>query len=381
MQKTAEYYLINQLTKKLNVLVIQSSCEIKNNFSPYFEKIFNNIDYIYKYDDLINYIQTSRPDFIFIDIQTKDIQPFNFIKTIQNIIPNQIIILISHIDNKEILLKSIRLHISSFLKKPFTITDLKDTIVDCLDYIFINKHDILLKHKLLIKNTNVKDAISYLMEHYQVDIELINHYKGVPLIRSASIVDIVDDTVSVKIKDIQKYILDYSHHTIINTNYFTGDIYAYLKEVNYEKNIAIFHKLSFINSYIHHRKNARIVPDSHFQMFIEIDNTKYKCDIIDISINYTLITLPTLPNKLSINSEQKLFFSFREPKYFLQNKFEIDHITTQCTVSNIFDTKNIEKTLIYFELQDIDKQKLEKYIYKRGLELVDEFKNKYLQNK
>ncbi|MEA3498761.1 MAG: response regulator [Campylobacterota bacterium] len=380
MKNKINYYSINELTNSLNVLVIQSSCEIENNFSKYFTEIFSSVTYMTKYDNLIEFVKDKKPDFIFLDIQTQNLQPFKFINIVQDIIPNQIFIIISSISNKEILLKSINCHITSFLEKPFTTTDLKDTVVNCLNFIVRNNPNLLSDKKESNGDTTVIDAISYLMENYQNNIELINHYKGVPLIRNASIVDLKGDTVSIKIKDIQKYILDYSNHTIINTNYFTGDIYAYLKEVDINKGIAIFHKLNFIPSYVHHRKNPRISPDDNFKITMKGKKILYSFNIIDVSINYALVTLASLPENLIINTEHDIYLSFQEPKNFRESKFEAYRIHTKCTISDIFDIKSSKKILLNFNLKENDREKLDSYIYKRGLELVAEFKANYLKS-
>jgi CheY-like chemotaxis protein len=374
MDTTSEQYILNKLTKNLTALVIQSSHEIENNFKDYFHELFINVQYLEKYNEIQEYLKNKKPDYIFLDLQTSNIEPFKLIEEIQSRFPKQIILVTSSSKDPDTLIKCIDYNIASFLPKPLTLTIIKDKIIHCLEYLVMNDPSLIYNTNLSSLYETPYEAVKYLIENKNCEIELINHYKGVPLIRQASILDIENEIVYVKIKDIQKYILEYSHHSIMSSRYLSYDIYAYLKDVDNEKDIASFHQLSFIKSYVHHRQYIRIVPDNFFYITVIIDKKKYKCDVINLSIKYALVSLPQMFSNLNINSEIQLIISFKLNHLHEINTFESHTIQTQAIINRILNENNEIRALFYFELEGKEYKSLKEYIYARSLMLIKEFK-------
>lgn len=250
----------------------------------------------------------------------------------------------------------------------------KDKIINCLEYLVISDSAVIFKRKSAILYETAHDAIKYLISHNNLDIELINHYKGVPLIRHAHILDINNDSVCIKIKDIQKYILEYFHHSIISSRYLSYDIYAYIQKIDTEKDIATFNRLSFIKSYVHPRKYIRIVPDTFFYITLIVNNKRYKCNVTNLSIRYTLISLPKLFENFNINDKIQLILSFKLNHLMGSNEFQSYTIQTQSIVTKIIEKDNGVTALFHFELGEKEHILLEEYIHARSLALIKEFK-------
>jgi len=374
MDNTSEQYILNKLTKNLTALVIQSSREIETSFKDYFHELFVEVEYIEKYFEIKEYLKQNKPDYIFLDLQTTNIEPFKLIEEIRDILPKQIIIVISSAKDPDILIQCIDHNVSSFLSKPLNLTVIKDKIIHCLEYLVINDPTLIYKTKLSSLYETPYEAIKYLIDNNNLDIELINHYKGVPLIRQASILSIEDEIIRIKINDIQKYILEYSHHSIISSRYLSYDIYAYLKDVDNEKDIATFYKLSFIKSYVHHRQYIRIIPDNFFYITIIVDGKKYKCNVINLSIKYLLVFLPQTFPHLNINTEIELIISFKLNHLIENDQFQSHTIQTKSIINRVFNENNEVKALLYFELKEKENKLLKEYIYARSLVLLKEFK-------
>ena len=186
------------------------------------------------------------------------------------------------------------------------------------------------------------------------------------------------DTVSIRIKDIQSNALEYSHHAIISSRFLSNDIYATLKSLDIKKNIACFEKLSFINSYVHHRKNVRVVPDDSFKMFYEINGIKHKCSVVDISQNYCLISLDKPGKEFKVSSKLPFYFSFKLPQQnFAKGTASLIHaVKAKFTISDIFTMDGKSKILLSFSLDGQNERLLHDYIYARSLSLIREYKNK-----
>lgn len=374
MDTTSEKYILNRLTKNLTALVIQSTHEIENNLKDYFHELFVDVVYIDKYSEIKEYLKKNIPDYIFLDLQTSNIEPFKLVEEIRYTVPKQIIIAISSIKDSDILINCIDHNISSFLCKPLNLTIVKDKIIRCLEYLVINDPAVIFKTKSATLYETAHDAIAYLIANNNLNIELINHYKGVPLIRHAYILDMDNNSISIKIKDIQRYILEYFHHAIISSRYLSYDIYAYIQKIDAKEGVAVFNRLSFIKSYVHHRKYIRIIPDTFFYITLIVNNKRYKCTATNLSIRYALISLPKLFDNFKINDKIQLILSFKLNHLVGSDEFQSHTIQTPSIVHKIIEKEDEITALFHFELGEKEHSLLEEYIHARSLALIKEFK-------
>ena len=381
MNKKIEHCLLNQITNNISVLIIENEKILENKFGEYFNNIFKTIKYLSTEDKILNYYNNEQVDIIYIDLQILNIQPFKLIDEIKIINPRQQIIAISQTDCKDILKRCIHSNISNFLQKPIKITKLKDSIINSIESIILENKVETIKTEIATDiKIEPKKAIEYLMENYHIDIELVNQYKGIPIIRDASILDIIGDEIIVRIEDVQKYALEYSHHSVISSPYLSDDIYTNLKQIDTNKNIAVFNKFSFVNSYMHHRLSTRVVPDGYFSMVFKINGIIHNCNILDISENYALIYLKDIEKNFEINSQILFQISLKIESQFSKNSFTSHTIKTKCTIQDIFPFEEGNKALIYFEFNEEDKRQFDKYVEQRGFRLIKEFKTSCIKH-
>ncbi len=379
MKVKVENFLIDRLTKKISVAVIESDGYIYRNFKDYLNLIFEKVNYCFDSSDVESLFKLQKPDLVFIDLQTKNLHPFKLIEEIRGKHPYQIFIAVSNTKDPDLLIKVIKSKCNDLILKKFDLNVLKDAVIESLEYVIRNHPEKLLDQELeKVKDISVDEALDILIDNYNFDIELVNHYKGIPIIKDAALVDKSGDNVLVKIKDIQGNALEHSHHAIISSRFLSNDIYATLKSLDMEKNIACFEKLSFINSYVHHRKNVRVVPDDSFKMFYEIKGIKHKCNVIDISQNYCLISLDTVPNEFNISGSLDFYLSFKLPSQSLARRISsLSHaLKASFTINDIFSINGKTKILLAFSLNDEDDRLLHDYIYARSLTLIKEYKSK-----
>ncbi|MBD3840535.1 MAG: hypothetical protein IE909_01390 [Campylobacterales bacterium] len=186
-------------------------------------------------------------------------------------------------------------------------------------------------------------------------------------------VDIVDQDVTLRVSDVQKYLIADLQHAILSSSFLHEDIYAYLKSINHEKNLITFTGLKYISSYIHHRKNLRVEPDKNFILSCSSNNGYKIFPLINISNEYALIKVENLNELFQINSELKLNFSFDMPLQSFIHK----HIDCKAIVVDQFAFQGFHKVLFSLQLDFEQKQLLESYIYKRSLQIITELKKNY----
>ena len=109
-----------------------------------------------------------------------------------------------------------------------------------------------------------------------------------------------------------------------------------------------------------------------------VKNSKYNCDLLNISENHALFKLSNVPTELKINSNFKAHISFKIPNATTNKPYSLETI---CTISNIFKKNGNNEILIDFELENQDKIFLQKYINKRGIELIKEFRRESILKK
>ncbi len=374
-----ENFLIQRVTNKLSIAVVESDNYFNKNFDGYLHEIFERVSYCYDSSDLLDVFKLKKPDIVFIDLQTKNLHPFKLIEQIKEQFHSRVFIAVSSTKDPDLLIKVIKSGCNNIILKKFDLNVLKDTVIECLDHLIMEDPEKILQQELeSAAYKSVDEALNTLIENNSFDLELVNHYKGIPIIKDASLVDKSGDTVSIRIKDIQSNALEYSHHAIISSRFLSNDIYATLKSLDIKKNIACFEKLSFINSYVHHRKNVRVVPDDSFKMFYEINGIKHKCSVVDISQNYCLISLDKPGKEFKVSSKLPFYFSFKLPQQnFAKGTASLIHaVKAKFTISDIFTMDGKSKILLSFSLDGQNERLLHDYIYARSLSLIREYKNK-----
>lgn len=366
--------VLKQVTCNLSILVVETSDYININHHKYLSEMFLAVEHAHNWASIEKVMSVKNIDIVLIDFSIQNSNPFDLASIISRLHSPQIVA-ISENTNEELLIKMLRSgYIVDFLQRPFRLIDLKNLITRLTDkYVLQNIEKI--QNKFIV-NTFITPigAIEYLIENFYFDVEIVNHYKGVPIFRNGMIVDLCQNELVVKSENIQQKIAEYAGHAIITSKYLSQDIYADIQYVDYAKQTIKFRNMIFIESYVHHRKNIRVVPDKSFRFIIDLDGLKYSFDIVNISMNYILLSVANLPNSFNINLKLTLHISFKV-KTQSSAIFKNFNITTTGYVHDIFDLKGATKVLLFFDLDSTDKHHFENYLYARSIEIVNEFKN------
>ena len=366
--------VLKQVTCNLSILVVETSDYIHTSHHKYLSEMFLSVEYAQNWASIEKIMSIKSVDIVLIDFSIQNSNPFDLASIVAKLHASQIVAISENV-NEELLIKMLRSgYIVDFLQRPFRMIDVKNLITRLTDkYILENIEKI--QNKFIINNfITPVGAIEYLVENFYFDIEIVNHYKGVPIFRNGVIVDLNQNELVVKSENIQQKIAEYSGHAIITSKYLSQDIYADIKYVDYTKQTIKFKNMIFIESYVHHRKNIRVVPDKSFRFVIDLDGLKYSFDIVNISMNYVLLSVVNLPNNFNINLKLTLHISFKV-KTQSSAIFKNFNITTSGYIHDIFDLKGATKILLFFDLDSIDKHHFENYLYTRSIEIVNEFKN------
>lgn len=361
-------FLLTYFTKKLDLAIIESNNSITSKYGDYLYSIFKNISIYDCQKKFLTEIKKNNFDILLFDNDVHDLEStFSFVKDVHLINPLIKIILFSKYADYNIFMKCIKYNVSGFMTNRSNEQDLKDFLKISVKKILMNSYNIFNEEN---KNKfEIVDCLNFLKSQYP-SVSLVNHYKGIPIIRPAEILDFNNNTTTLKVDSIQIKTIKEGEHIVISSKHLGAEILTEIKAINYKSNEILLEFDSLIDSYVHHRKNPRVEPTKNSSLIIENEN-KFRVDIIDISINHVLCNLTVLNNDLKIHSNVKITIDCPFDKRFL-NK----NIKTVAFVKEIFYTNDGEKILFQFKLNERDHIMLDRYIENRIKELVKELKEK-----
>lgn len=123
-------------TKDLSILIVEDHEELRVNVTEILKNFFNNVesalngeDALKKYKDFYS-INGKYFDIVLSDIQMPRINGVELVKSIYNINPEQIVIIVSAHDDTKYLMPLINLGIEQFIKKPIDYQDLLHVLLN-----------------------------------------------------------------------------------------------------------------------------------------------------------------------------------------------------------------------------------------------------------
>ncbi len=137
--------------KKYTALVVDDDLESLDAMVDYFTLLFAKIYKSSNAKDALDVVNLKKPNIIFTDIEMPETDGFSFISTIKNQEENIPIVIISAYDDKEKLLKAIKLDIVDYLIKPLTSEKLKNSLNLCIKKLEVSKSTICLDDGLFWK--------------------------------------------------------------------------------------------------------------------------------------------------------------------------------------------------------------------------------------
>ena len=132
-----------------SVLVVDDDVESLESMSEYLEFEFSTVYRAKSAKDALNIVTKQKPDIIFTDIQMPEDDGFSLIYRLDKMGIKTPIIVISAYDDKEKLLKAIKLHVVDYLVKPLDSKKLKEAMRVCYEKLELPKKEIPLRGDFL----------------------------------------------------------------------------------------------------------------------------------------------------------------------------------------------------------------------------------------
>lgn len=369
--------LLSFFTKKLSLTIIESDNAISEKYIIYLKSIFKEVYVVDSQKKFLNSLVENPCDILIYDLRVCNESSLKmFLKNVNKINSSVNTILFSKIVDSELLLNCLKLNVVGVLSSCSDEKDLKDFLKISIQRIFtldMNRFDVDISKKLTIE-----DCLKYLKDE-DSEVLVVNHYKGMPIIRKSNILDIDKENVIIKADSTQLKTFNINDHIVLSSKHLGTEILTTLVHVDLVSQIIVLKYNNYIDSYVHHRKNPRVIPEESSHIIISLQTEKIKIDILDISIDHALCKLN---KEIDLKIDDNIFIGINcfiassISKSILKNYI----IRTNARVKEIFKTSNGEKILFKFKLNDKDRFILDNYINHRITEILEEFKEKIHNN-
>ena len=300
--------------------------------------LFENIDYKdiltlsnEFYAKVLKYIQNKEPEFIF--------ELFTF-----------------NLDKKE--LNSILSTLNEIQDKKFILTQ------ECTSYI----NNISSKK---IKNS-VKDILqrAYLNK---INFKILNIYHGLVINTASKIVKVTKDSIYIKFESLQGVVLKSEKRTVLQSEYFSHDILAEVKQINLRQKIAVLENFKFLKTNANARQYARVEPSIKTPININIKNKSYSGIIIDLSIKSIAIQMKNSAS-MQLSKLSKVSLVFNLPDELSENGYIQLSFDAKIIFITDHNTDGYKKIICDLEQETHDVDIVLKYVYERQKELIQELK-------
>ena len=203
-------------------------------------------------------------------------------------------------------------------------------------------------------------------------IELHNYYQGLSITHKGVIVEVKENSIVLKTIYMQQKAIQLEKSTIIVSEALPSAIgCASIVKIGFENQTIELTDLKFLKSSPISRKTIRVSPDEKYSASLFLGENKFHGDIVieDISLDAVKFKLNAIPAGLQQGDEVNLDIVLELDKKPLI-------INTKATVLRKIESRY--SFSVVFMFQDVKRSELIKYITKRQMAIIREFKG--LQN-
>ncbi len=234
--------------------------------------------------------------------------------------------------------------------------------------------------QLFDKNATINDELIYdkktimsfikIVKENCAELKIHNFYKGLTIVNKGVVVDLNEDTVTLKTANAQLKIVSLTKFMTISSEIFPKSIICRsIKKIDFDEQKLVIDDMAFTSRSAVDRKYIRLEPEANHTCMLFYNDTKILAEmkIVDVSEVSAKIKINTLPSGIYINGTVKLTM-----KLILHSKPLI--IITEANVYRIDENKNSFFVVVLFELPPKEHLQIKEYLANRQMALIREFK-------
>lgn len=352
----------------LKALIVEDSLTIQKQMKIFLEKLFKEVQIANNGVEALEKVDEFKPDIILTDLQMPKMDGHEFITRLKSSNNSAKIIVFSAYGHSENVIKFLRLGVSDFIQKPVNFNQLTETLKKTIDQ---NSNENIVKDfsdKILKELNFIKISNS--------PVELINNFKGIPIIHSGQITYVEENEIRIKTQSIQKKVIQVQKKCLIKTENVYAN--AILKSYDESNDELIFEKPKQIDSSFKSRETLRVEPDDSFKVVTYTSKDRFNFECKKVSSKVLEFEIKFLNSDIKVKESVNMIIAFDlayKSAYHtgVTHKERIDCKGEIMHIEPLGD--NLSKLLVSIDLRSSDKSVLEKYVYQREIEILTEFKN------
>ncbi len=213
-----------------------------------------------------------------------------------------------------------------------------------------------------------------IIERNSAKVELHNYYKGLSITNDAIVVDASSDKITLKTNFLQQKAVQYEQKCLIVSDTLPHVIACnFVDSISFEKQTIVLQNFRFITSSPVTRKTIRVVPSDTHTVSLFFGENKFQGDVSieDVSLDAVKLELNALPAGMVEGTE-----------VIIDMVLELDRrpliVNTKASMLRKTESRHSFSVVFVFDLKPDMKNSLVKYITKRQMAIIREFKG--LQN-
>ena len=374
---------LQELSKNLSVLYVEDNDALRDNVQRLLRKFFHAVSIAKNGQEGLEKFKKYQHALVLTDIKMPKMDGLTLAKQIQKISPKTKVIVVSAFDDQEYLLDMIDNGIFKFLKKPVNLNALSDVLYasvlklkeenpvlentkkDISKELAVTRKEVVVVDENL-DNVTLLFSILRTMQEKKEKIEIHNYYKGLSITNDAFVLDVTKNTILIKTNMMQQKAVQHEEKAILVSESLPyAVICKKIHNKSFEKHTIELSHLAFTKTSPIQRETVRVHPKDDYTIDIYLNAKKINQDIQieDLSIRSIRLKFNTLPAGLKICENINMQLSLEKDTFMLQTKLEILRI----------DESQTDFQIVFF-FEEKQKTKLMKYVTKRQMEMIREFK-------
>lgn len=381
MENNVEHVVtLKNIAKDFTILFVEDSKALQKQILKFLEKLFKEVYVASDGLEGIEEYKKNKPDLILTDLTMPNMNGHEMIREIKKLDPDVEIVILSAHSDSETLMKSFHIGVTDFIAKPVNATKMISVFLKVLSNMKRKEVQLVELAGTSIRKIEVEDVneenseiLSFIFEN-SMKIDIINHYKGVPIINSAKILAIKDDEIKLRTTHIQLLAIKEENSAILDSNLVKEDIQCSVVSINLDDYEVVLRKKRLFFPDFKDRDELIVEPDKKTKAYIIDGKNRVEVKLETISKKEFFINLENDKFNYKKHDEIELLIVFSND----ENDMPIDYIKLESRVYKIDKKMNnsVNVALLLKESTEVE-NKLERYIYQRQAELINEFKNKF----
>ncbi|MGM0518630.1 MAG: response regulator [Campylobacterota bacterium] len=360
---------LKEIAKEYDILFVEDSIELQAQVNKFLKKLFRNVYVACDGYQGLQMYKKHTPKLILTDLTMPKMSGHEMIREIKKINPDiEIVILSAHSDS-DTLMKSFHIGVTDFISKPVNAPKMIATFLKVLSN--LKRKESNQNRKDFNKMKSNEDILKVHLEN-EITLDIINHYKKVPIINEGHIKKIEDNEITIKTTYAQLLAIKDENITILDSSLVNENIKCELIEINYNSYEAKLKKVDTFFPEVKDKNELVVEPDNKTKGYITLKKGEHE------------VTLKAISQKEIIINIQKEDFEFEKHDkvnfkiVFTNDSTEHKPIYTIQLDATIFKIDESSNKGVDLVLLIKENDKIKKFTYTRETQIIEEFKRKFL---